>query len=264
MSFPNGSVVKNPPANAGNVGLIPGSKRAPGIRNVKPLQLSWLGNPMDRGAWRATVHGVTKSQTQLSNWAQAHTYNPLGSKGQQFRKFKGQPLGCLDVGICSSSQKRQEYRVAEAGSQALRAPREVESPHIVRDQLHPPTWNGDAGQARIRQQKWGSGQRRPIRSSRIKSYKQLLGLKTDLTGRIWYPVCPNAINYGVTGSNWLLSISEPHFPSSVGIPQLEIFHDLLCSCEGYMSWSSYLPRKRTGSGRLLDTLALRSCWQPLP
>ena len=140
MDFPDGSVIKNPPANAGNVGSIPGSRRSPGIRNVKPLQYSWLGNPMDRGAWRATVHGVTKSQTWLSDWAQAHTYNPPGSNKQQFRKFKGQPLGCLYVGICSSSQKREAYRVAEVGSLAISAPREVEGPHIVREQLHPPTW----------------------------------------------------------------------------------------------------------------------------
>ena len=55
------------------------------------------------------------------------------------RKFKGQPLGCLYVGICSSSQKREAYRVAEVGSLAISAPREVEGPHIVREQLHPPT-----------------------------------------------------------------------------------------------------------------------------
>ena len=58
--FPGGSVVKNPPANAGDVGLIPGSGRSPGEGNGNPLQYSCLGNPMDREAWWATVHGVTK------------------------------------------------------------------------------------------------------------------------------------------------------------------------------------------------------------
>ena len=58
--FPGGSVVKNPPANAGDVGLIPGSGRSPGEGNGNPLQYSCLGNPMDREAWRATVLGVTK------------------------------------------------------------------------------------------------------------------------------------------------------------------------------------------------------------
>ena len=52
--------VKNPPANAGDVGSIPGSGRSPGEGNGNPLQYSCLGNPMDRGAWRATVHGVAK------------------------------------------------------------------------------------------------------------------------------------------------------------------------------------------------------------
>ena len=61
MGFPGGSVVKNPPANAGDAGLIPGSGRSPGVGNGNPLQYSCLGNPMDRRAWRAIVHGVTKS-----------------------------------------------------------------------------------------------------------------------------------------------------------------------------------------------------------
>ena len=59
-------VVKNPLANAGDirdVGLIPGSGRCPGGEHGNLLQCSCLENPMDRGAWQATVHGVTKSQT---------------------------------------------------------------------------------------------------------------------------------------------------------------------------------------------------------
>ena len=75
LCFPGGSVVKNPPAStgdAGDVGSIPGSARSPGEGNGNPLQCSCLGNNMDRKAWQATVHGVTKSQTQLSNWACMH------------------------------------------------------------------------------------------------------------------------------------------------------------------------------------------------
>ena len=56
-------VVKNPPANAGDVrdtGLIPGLGRSPGGGNDNPLQYSCLKNPMDRGDWRATVHGVAR------------------------------------------------------------------------------------------------------------------------------------------------------------------------------------------------------------
>ena len=61
-------VVKNPPTNAGNIRdgcLFPGSGRSPGEGNGNPLQYSCLENPMDRGAWRATVHEVAKSQTLL-------------------------------------------------------------------------------------------------------------------------------------------------------------------------------------------------------
>ena len=63
-------VVKNLPSNAGDVrdmGSIPGLGRSPGGGNGNPLQYSCLENPMDRGAWQATVHGIAKSQTQLSN-----------------------------------------------------------------------------------------------------------------------------------------------------------------------------------------------------
>ena len=60
LGFPGGSEVKNPPANAGDVGSIPGLGRSPGERNGSPLQYSCLGNPMDRGAWRAGVRGVAK------------------------------------------------------------------------------------------------------------------------------------------------------------------------------------------------------------
>ena len=60
----DGTVVKNLPgsaADAGELGLIPGLGRSLGEENGNPLQYSCLGNPMDRGAWPATVHGITKS-----------------------------------------------------------------------------------------------------------------------------------------------------------------------------------------------------------
>ena len=58
--------VKNSPVSGGDAGSIPGLGRSPGEGNGNPLQYSCLGNPIDRGAGWATVHGVTKSQTQLS------------------------------------------------------------------------------------------------------------------------------------------------------------------------------------------------------
>ena len=63
-------MVENPPANAGDLrdaGSIPGSGRSPGEGHGNPLQYSCLENPMDRGAWWATAHGVAKSQTRLSD-----------------------------------------------------------------------------------------------------------------------------------------------------------------------------------------------------
>ena len=58
--FPGGSEVKSLPANAGETDLIPGSRISSGEGNGTPFQYSCLGNPMDRGAWRAQLHGVAK------------------------------------------------------------------------------------------------------------------------------------------------------------------------------------------------------------
>ena len=66
LGFLNGSVGKESSCNVGDIGdkgLIPGSGRSPGIGNGNPLQYSCLGNPMERGAWRTTIHGAAKSQT---------------------------------------------------------------------------------------------------------------------------------------------------------------------------------------------------------
>ena len=66
--FPDGSEVKASACNEGGLGLIPGSRRSPGEGNGNPLQYPCLENLMDGGAWWATVHGVTKSQTRLSDF----------------------------------------------------------------------------------------------------------------------------------------------------------------------------------------------------
>ena len=84
-------VVKNPPAYVGDgrgfgrdgslgfpkdgLGLTPGSRRSPGGGHGNPVQYSCLENPMDRGAWKATIHGVEKSQTQL----RIHTHEVVKS-----------------------------------------------------------------------------------------------------------------------------------------------------------------------------------------
>ena len=65
MDLPGGSVVKNPPANVGYMNSIPELGRSSGERNGNPLQYSCLENSMDRGAWWATVHGVTEESDTI-------------------------------------------------------------------------------------------------------------------------------------------------------------------------------------------------------
>ena len=65
QGFQGGSMVKNPPASAVDADSVSGLGRSPGEGNGNPLQYSCLRNPLDRGAWQATVHGVTKSQLKL-------------------------------------------------------------------------------------------------------------------------------------------------------------------------------------------------------
>ena len=72
MGFPRGSEIKASACNAGDLGSIPGSGRSPGEGNGNPLQYSCLENPMDGGAWWATVHGVAKSRTWLSDFTSLH------------------------------------------------------------------------------------------------------------------------------------------------------------------------------------------------
>ena len=70
MGFPCGSVEKNMPANggaSGDVGSVPGWIRSPEEGNGNPFQYSCLGNPVDRGAWWATVHGVAKDSNMMSH-----------------------------------------------------------------------------------------------------------------------------------------------------------------------------------------------------
>ena len=73
LGFSGGEALKNPLACAGGMGSLPGLGRSPGGRHGNPLQYSGLENPMGRGAWRATVHGVAKSQTGLNDLAHRET-----------------------------------------------------------------------------------------------------------------------------------------------------------------------------------------------
>ena len=79
MGSSEGSVVKNPPANASDLrdaSLIPGLGKSPGEGNGNPLQYSCLENSTDREAWRATVHGATKSRTRLSDFHSLNARRP--------------------------------------------------------------------------------------------------------------------------------------------------------------------------------------------
>ena len=91
--FPGSTVVKNPLANAenkGDTGLIPGLGRSRGEWNGNPLQYSCLENSMDRGAWRATVHRVAKSWSQMNTHTHTHTQE---RKKTQISKNKRNQVG---------------------------------------------------------------------------------------------------------------------------------------------------------------------------
>ena len=68
LDFPDGSVSKESACDAGDLGLMPGEERSPRGGHDNPLQYACLENPMDTGAWRATVYRITKSQTRLINY----------------------------------------------------------------------------------------------------------------------------------------------------------------------------------------------------
>ena len=73
-------LVKNPPANAGNVGSIAGSGRSPGEGNGYPLQDSCLENPMDRGVWQGTAHAVAK-ELDMTEHAHTVSYREMHHQG---------------------------------------------------------------------------------------------------------------------------------------------------------------------------------------
>ena len=104
ISTASGAVVKNPYANAGAVrdaGSIPGSGRSPGIGKGNSLQHSCLENSIDREAWWATVHGVMKSWTRLSDWAHTHTHSSFGISGTSKGCRKVSKSKAVFFGVCA-------------------------------------------------------------------------------------------------------------------------------------------------------------------
>ena len=85
LGFPGGLEVKASASNVGDLGSIPGSGRSPAEGNGNPLQYSCLENPMDRGAWWATVHWIAKSRTRLSDFTFTFTNSHLGEIGSMAR-----------------------------------------------------------------------------------------------------------------------------------------------------------------------------------
>ena len=102
QGFSGGSEVKASARNVGDPGLIPGLGRSPGDGNGNPLQYSCLENPMDRGAWWATVHGVAKSWTRLNDF----TFFLCSTQGSRTSKARGQswPEHCDASLSCQSCQ----------------------------------------------------------------------------------------------------------------------------------------------------------------
>ena len=105
QGFPCGSDGKVSAYNAGDPGLIPGSGSSPGEGNGNPLQYSCLGNPMDGGAWWAAVHGVTKSQAQLSDFTFTFHFHALEKEMATHSSFLawriqwvGEPGGLPSIG----------------------------------------------------------------------------------------------------------------------------------------------------------------------
>ena len=139
-------MVKNPPANAGDqgdAGSIPGSGRSPGEGNGNPLLYSCLENPMDRGAWWATVHGVSKSRTHAlvirpahllerqrvekgpSSWVHRAGTQPAGSQPAPGLLFFEVPGGVSRGDLRTSSPKAplsERTRASADDPQRLAAP----------------------------------------------------------------------------------------------------------------------------------------------
>ena len=100
MGFPGGSEDKASAGNAGDPGSIPGLGRSPGEGDGNTLQYSSLKNPMERGAWRATVHGVTKSRTRLSDLhthTHTHTHTHIHALYFQCSSYRDWQIICCSV-----------------------------------------------------------------------------------------------------------------------------------------------------------------------
>ena len=117
-------MVKKMPVNAADRDSVPGSGRSPGEENGYPLQYACLGNPMDRGAWRATVHGVTQSRTQLkrlsisiSSHRRAKFTGSIPGSGSSPGERNGYPLqySCLENPLDREASWTPAHGIARVG-----------------------------------------------------------------------------------------------------------------------------------------------------
>ena len=110
LDFPGGSDGKASAYDAGDLGSIPGLGRSPGEGNGNPLQYYCLENPMDRGAWQATVHGVTKSRTRLRDFTSSLYFMLLRGLEGVFFFFNWWKIAlqCC-VGLCCTAQISHNY-----------------------------------------------------------------------------------------------------------------------------------------------------------
>ena len=112
LEFPGSSEDKASTCHAGDQGSIPGLGRSPGEGNGNPLQYSCLENPMDRGAWPATVHGVTKSQTRLSKFTSLLHFKALTvwmtiNCGKFWKRWEYQTTWPVSWETCMHVRKQQ-------------------------------------------------------------------------------------------------------------------------------------------------------------
>ena len=140
--------VNNPPANAGDSGSIPGFGGSPGEGNGHPPQCSWLENSMERGAWWTKIHGVSKSQTRLSNYTFFHSdHRTWMTKPHPFHpSLQTSPQGCPlwvrwarpPCWDTSLAWKTRHWKALEDNDQAL-AGSEIEekSLGLITEQLAP-------------------------------------------------------------------------------------------------------------------------------
>ena len=123
-------MVKNSPAKAGeirDVGLIPGLGRSPGGGHGNPLQCPCLENPMDRGAWRATVHRVVKSQTEMTYLAHTEDLHVLQA-AQSLNSIFAQVLFLRTCSQLCQGQLSQESAVSSRRLRWLRLNRTTDHP----------------------------------------------------------------------------------------------------------------------------------------